>query len=181
MTKINESFEVNDLKLVLSPKIHVDEYSSKIGKDSDIIVVSFLVHDKQAAMDLINFIEVGYDFVLDADLSASEIEPGSYLVFVELMRRLKCVNQIFKIIDDLRGASGFKKSDWKFRYINDDEYYPVTFDNFKKMVPLSPKSYKDNIAGPIEEMLSLSGIPIVESIPVTDSELKALQHAAGIA
>ena len=94
---------------------------------------------------------------------------------------LKSFNICDKIIDDLRGASGFKKSDWKFRYINDDEYYPVTFDNFKKMVPLSPKSYKDNIAGPIEEMLSLSGIPIVESIPVTDSELKALQHAAGIA
>jgi len=41
MTKLFEGFEVSDLVNVLEPKIHIDEFNSKMGKDDDIIVLSF--------------------------------------------------------------------------------------------------------------------------------------------
>ena len=57
---LSESFEVGDLKLVLEPKIHIDEFCSKIGKDSEIVVLSFLINDRQAAIDVVDFIEKGF-------------------------------------------------------------------------------------------------------------------------
>lgn len=175
-----ESFEVGDLKLVLEPKLHIDEFCSQIGKDNEIIVISFLVNDKEAATDIVDFLEKGYDFILDADVSASEVKPGSYLVFVELLRRNRVVHQIFKIISDLQAASGLNIEDWKFRYVTDnDKYYPLTKEALKAHVPLSPRAYKDVVVTPVEEMKKLSGIPVYENIE-KDLDIQAIQHAAGI-
>jgi len=113
MTKITEGFQVGDLKLVLEPYIEIDMYRSKIGNDDEIVVVNFLVNDKQAAIDLVTFLECGYSFILDADISTSEIKPGAYLVFVEFLRRLRIIPQIFKIISDLSASSGINKDSWK--------------------------------------------------------------------
>jgi len=169
---INESFEVNDLKLVLEPTLHIDEYQSKIGRDYDIIVVSFFLRDKQAAIDLVNFFEIGYEFILDADISSSEIDAGSFVVFVELMRRYRAVDQIFKLVDDLKAASGYKRKDWKFKYINEEGYHPLTVENIKEFIPLSPRAYKDNVIAPIEEMMALSGLPIREDDSPIDADLQ---------
>jgi hypothetical protein len=179
MTKISEAFEVGDLKLVLEPKIHIDDFCSKIGKDDEIMVVSFLVNDKEASIDLVDFLEKGYDFILDADISASEIRPGSYLVFVELLRRARIISQILLITSDLTAASGLNKKDWKFRYVTDDKYYPVTKEELKAHVPLTPRAYKEKVISPIAEMKQLSGIPTNESIS-KNLGLQVLQHAAGI-
>ena len=177
--QINESFEVGDLHLVLEPKLHIDEFASKIGKDDEICVLSFLINDKNAAQDIVSFIENGYDFVLDADISASEVKPGSYLVFVELLRRVRIIQQIFKMISDLSAASTLNKNEWKFRYVTDERYYPLTTDMLKKHVPLTARAYKDRVIEPIEEMKKLSGIPIYESND-KNMELETLRHAAGI-
>ena len=179
MTKLSESFEVGDLHLVLEPKIHIDEFCSKIGKDDEICVISFLVNDKEAAIDLVDFFEKGYDFILDADISASEIRPGSYLVFVELLRRARIIQQIFKMISDLTAASGLNKKDWKFRYVTNENYYPLTKEDLKAQVPLTPRAYKERVVEPIEEMKKLSGIPVYESFE-KNLYLQTLQHAAGI-
>ena len=181
MTKINEGFEVGDLDMVLEPKIHIDEYSSKIGKDDEICVISFLVNDKQAAMDVVDFVEKGYDYILDADISTNEIKPGSYLVFIEFLRRAKIIPQLLKIISDLQASSKLNKKDWKFRYVTDEKYYPLTKENLKTHVPLSPRSYKEHVVKPIEEMKQLSGIAVYESVDTSeDMDMQALQHAAGI-
>ena len=45
-------FEVNDLKDVLQPWVHVDEYRSKLGRDDKNCVVSFAIDDPVAAADL---------------------------------------------------------------------------------------------------------------------------------
>ena len=57
-----------------------------MGTDEDIIVLSFVVKDKSPAQDLMMFLESGYDFVLDADVSAGTMEDGEYLVFAEIER-----------------------------------------------------------------------------------------------
>ena len=67
---------------LLKPTIHVDEFSSKMGDDDEIIVASFFVRDKSAAKDLMNWFEKGYDFVIDSDMSPGEIKPNRYLVYV---------------------------------------------------------------------------------------------------
>ena len=48
----------------------VDSYTSKMGEDKDIVVVSFTMKDKAPADDLVKFLESGYSFILDADVSA---------------------------------------------------------------------------------------------------------------
>jgi hypothetical protein len=179
MNKLFEKFEVGDLHLVLEPKIHIDEFSSKLGKDDEIMVVSFLINDKQAAIDLVDFLEKGYDFILDADISSSEIKSGSYLVFVELLRRARIISQILKIIDDLQAASKINKNSWKFRYVTDTKYFPLTKKELKTHVPLSPKAYKETINTPIKEMKVLSGLSIYEHFE-KDFLLQQIQHAAGI-
>ena len=52
-------FEVNDLKDVLQPWVHVDEYRSKLGRDDKNCVVSFAIDDPVAAADLVDLIRAG--------------------------------------------------------------------------------------------------------------------------
>jgi hypothetical protein len=40
-----------------------------MGTDADVCVISFKVAGKEPSADLVSFIEKGYDFVLDADVS----------------------------------------------------------------------------------------------------------------
>jgi len=176
---VESGFGVGDLKNVLSNSIHVDEFKSKIGKDDNILVISFMVNDHQASIDLVNFLEVGYDEILDADISSSEIKPGSYLVFIELLRRRRVIEQILEIVSDLQAASGIKPEDWRFRYINDEEYHPLNAEELKKHVPLSPKSYRDKIIKPIADMKALSGIDVKEEY-VHDDLIETLLHASGL-
>ena len=95
-----EGLQYKDLEGLLKPTIHVDEFSSKMGDDEDIIVLSFFVRSKAAARDLMGWFEKGYDFVLDADMSPGEIKPNRYLVYLEMRRRssaAKNINELLKI------------------------------------------------------------------------------------
>ena len=56
-----EGLEYKDLVGMMKPTIHVDEFASKMGDDDEIIVLSFFVRSKQAAKDLVNWFEKGYD------------------------------------------------------------------------------------------------------------------------
>ena len=67
-------------------ELHVDEFKSKMGNDEDMVVLSFKVGGKEPAIDLVNFIEKSYDWVIDADTSSGEMEDGDYIVFVEMER-----------------------------------------------------------------------------------------------
>lgn len=179
MENIFESFEVGDLKLVLQPLLHIDEFKSKLGKDDKNIVVSFLIDDKNAAADLVDFLERGYEFVLDADVSASEIKPGSYLVFLEISRRRRVFTQLVKILSDLSAASGLSINKWKFKYMKEEGYFPLTVEQFKQKVPLSPKAYRDKFLQPIDDLKVSAGLPVTGDIDHTN-ETRILQHAAGI-
>ena len=75
---INEGLEQNDLKRLILPELHIDEYKSKMGKDEDVIVLSFKVSGREPAEDLVNFIEKGYEWILDADVSAGEMDDGDF-------------------------------------------------------------------------------------------------------
>lgn len=162
---------------MLKPTIHIDEFASKMGDDEDIVVVSFFVRDLQAARDLVQWFEKGYDFILDADQSPGEIKPNRYLVYVEMRRRNAVPEQIQQLLQDLETLTEFQPQDWSMVYKDRD--YQFDLDNFKKLVPLSPREYRERENRDLNEVRIAAGLD-AKSIYEVDQTLKALQSAAGI-
>ena len=174
-----ESLGFKDLDGLLKPTIHVDEFSSKMGDDDDIIVISFFVRDAQAAKDLMMWFEKGYDFVLDADRSPGEIRPGRYLVYVELRRRSTAGGNVEQLLDDLNTLTEFEDSSaWTMHYR--DQEIPFTRDSFDATVPLTPRSYRERYEKDLNEVRVAAGIPVVTTYDRQDRALQTIQSAAGI-
>ena len=179
--RLDENFEVGDLKGILQDWLHIDQFRSKIGSDDKNIVVSFGVFDKAAANDLVDFLERGYDFILDADISAKEISPRKYLVFAEFMRRRRFPEQLLKGISDLRAASKIDPKSWTFRYMKQKTTLALTAENLRKVVPLSPKKYRDLfVKKPIDDLKVAAGIETPGPGISNDPELNNLQNLAGL-
>ena len=172
-----EALQYKDLEGLMKPTIHVDEFSSKMGDDEDIIVLSFFVRSKQAAKDLMAWFEKGYDFVLDADISPGEIKPNRYLVYVEMRRRTAAPKNISELIDDLSTLTEFDPEDWVMNYKGQETQFSP--EEFAKLVPLNPKDYISQTEQGLNEMRAAAGLP-VKKIYKVDQELRALQSAAGI-
>lgn len=179
-----EGLEQNDLARLVHPKLHMDEFKSKMGDDADILVVSLKVKEKDPANDLMSFIERGYDWVLDADVSTGELEDGDYLVFVEMERTPIAAKQITELIQDILNLTGQKLSEWRFQYQKNKLEYPLSSDNIRKIVPLTAdnyiKKYQDNkFNDKIDALKETARINFVKKAPVnnfTDS----LRIAAGL-
>lgn len=105
---------MGDLKRLVNTSLHIDEYKSKMGEDSDVCVLSFKVTGKEAGNDMVAFIETGFDFVLDADVSSGEKEGGDYLIFVELQRTKKLPEQIITMMNDIMNLTEQELEDWTF-------------------------------------------------------------------
>lgn len=172
-----EGLEYKDLDGMMKPTIHVDEFSSKMGDDEDIIVVSFFVRSKQAARDLVGWFEKGYDFVLDADQSPGEIKPNRYLVYLELRRRRAAARQMAELIDDLGTLTEFDSEDWMLH--TNGQHQPFSEENFAAMVPLTPDDYRRIHQADLNEWRDRAGIP-AQKIYATSKDMELLQSAAGI-
>lgn len=135
----NESLRANDLVRLVDNIFEVDSYASKMGTDQDIVVVSFTVEDKDPAQDLVNFIERGYDFVLDADATPGELEKGHYKVFVELERNRRVPEQIMEILDGVGKLTGI--DEFKFRYYKSFHSMPVDQQALEETIPTSKEDY----------------------------------------
>lgn len=137
---LTEGLDYEDMQGQVEPKVTVDEYAAKMGKDKDIVTVTFVVNSKLAGDDLVSWFERGYDFVLDASVSEGEIEPNKYLVFVEMNRRLAVPERIIELLDDLQTLTGLKLKDWTVEV--DDETYDADIDILKQVIILNPNEYK---------------------------------------
>jgi hypothetical protein len=174
-----ESLGFKDFEGLLKPTIHVDEFSSKMGDDDDIIVVSFFVRDAQVAKDLMSWFEKGYDFVLDADRSPGEIKPGRYLVYVEIRRRSTAGGHVEQLLNDLNTLTEFDSDkDWVMHYKKQE--IPFSRDAFDSLVPLTPKSYRDRYEKDLNEVRIAAGIPVVATYDKKDRDIQTIQSAAGI-
>ena len=145
-----ESLEYKDLEGLMKPTVHVDEFSSKMGDDDDIIVISFFVRDQQAAKDLMNWFEKGYDFVLDADKSPGELKPNRYLVYIEIRRRSSAAAHVEEILKDLETLTEFDLADWTMHY--NGETVPFTRETFESLVPMNPATYRQRVEKDLNEM-----------------------------
>ena len=142
---LTEGLHRADLKDCIDNLFTIDQFQSKMGNDEDIITLRFRAVDKEPAIDLMEFIERGYNFVLDADVSSGEERDGQYSIFVELERTTKAPEQIK---DLLAGISQLCDcTDWRFRWYREVGGYDFTVENIEKCVPLSPEEYRNSIEG----------------------------------
>lgn len=172
-----EGLQYKDLDGMLKPTVHVDEFSSKMGDDADVLVLSFFVRDKQAAKDLVSWFEKGYDFVLDADRSPGEIKPNRYLVYIEMRRRSAAPQNIEHLLSDLTTLTEHEGSDWIVTY--GDKEFPWSEEEFARQVPLTPDAYRAATETDLNEWRVAAGLP-VKTVHRTKQDLQKLQAAAGI-
>jgi len=132
------SLRAGDLKDLVDSIFEVDSFASKMGDDKNIVTLSFSVQDKQPAEDLANFLEKGYNFVLDADATAGEQSDGMYKVFVEIQRERGVHDNINEIIDGVAKLAAMDK--FKFRYYKDFKSKDATLAEFQSVIPDYQKS-----------------------------------------
>lgn len=129
-----------DLEHTIKSVFEIDSYKSKMGNDSDIAVLSFTVTERAPAQDMVNFIERGYNFVLDADYTSGEQHDGMYRVFVEIERTKFLPDNIMDLVDGLVKLT--KNQKFRFRYYKSFKSYPVTVENLSNIVPVRKSDYK---------------------------------------
>lgn len=176
---INESLDYMDMEGQLSNRVTVDEYSAKMGKDKDVVTVTFKVNSKLAGEDLVSWFERGYDFVLDASVSDGEIEPGKYLVFVEMERRSRVPERIIQLLSDLETLTGFKLKDWTVEVEGDD--YDADEQVIRQVMILNPNEYKlerekDEKLNEFRNLAGLDSKPLHQD----DAYIKTIKTMAGM-
>jgi hypothetical protein len=137
---INESLKTNDLRHFVSRIVTIDSFKSKIGDDQDVVTLCFEVDDQDPAKDLEHFIEMGYDFVLDADVSPGETDDGTYKVFVELERNKHVGRQIIEMLKGIELLTGIP--DMRFRYFKGFKSQEATIENLETTIPMDKNSYE---------------------------------------
>ena len=133
------SLRKNDLKYMMFDIFEVDNYGSKMGSDSDIVTVNFSLKEKEPADDLVHFLEAGYDFILDADVSPGEMPDGTYKVFVEFERNRDVASNINEMLDGVRKISGV--NNLKFRYHKNFNSQEATVENLAS-IPTDADAYE---------------------------------------
>lgn len=190
---LRENLEAGDLKRLIHNELHIDQYKSKMGTDKDVCVISFKVSGKEPSADLVAFIEKGYDFVLDADVSSGEKEGGDYLVFVELERSEKLPTQIIEIMEDLMNLTEQKLENWRVRYYKFTADNDLTEESLASIIPLTPEAYDskygkdedrvepepEDITKDLDQMKATARVPVTTTAPVNDFT-ESLRVAAGI-
>jgi hypothetical protein len=141
--KLFEGLRAGDLRDQISEIFTVDQYKSKMGKDQDIVVLGFRVEDKYPATDLMEFIEKGYSFILDADMSTGEEQDGKYQVFVELERTKKLPGQLRSLLDGVSQLCDCYN--WKFKYHKDSDTVSFNEEAIMEHIPMDDISYKNKM------------------------------------
>jgi len=133
------SLREGDLRNLIDDVFEIDSFKSKMGDDKNIVTLSFSCKDKQPAEDLSNFLEKGYGFILDSDVTAGEQSDGTYKVFVELQRERGVHENIHEILDGLSKLTNIDK--FRFRYYKDFRSKDADLNEIESTVPDNPDNY----------------------------------------
>ena len=180
-TILTEGLDYHDLEGQMVPVLTVDEYSAKMGTDSEIVTLAFMVNSEAAGNDVADWFERGYDFVLDAQVSEGEVKPGKYLVFVEMNRRTSVPERIVELIQDLETLTAKPIKDWTIK-VNEEEH-PAEVDILKQVIIVSPHVYrekKEKDDEDINKVRELSGLEPVNNLKEQDEEIKSFKAIAGL-
>jgi hypothetical protein len=179
---INEGLEAGDLERLVSPTISIDEYKSKMGSDDEIVVLSFVVQGKEPALDLVNFVEKSYEWVVDADVSSGEVFDGSYIVFVEVDREPTVPDNIIELLEDLKNLTEFDVTDWKIKYSKTKKQLTPELDSLKAGIPGTPEEYRrlvKNHKDDLDKLKTASGVE-VDTVAPKNEFTEGIRILAGI-
>jgi hypothetical protein len=177
---INEGLEQHDLKRLVHNELHIDEFKSKMGRDEDVVVISFKITGREPAEDLVNFVEKGYDWIIDADVSSGEMDDGDYIVFVECDRTQDIPELVVNMMEDLMNLTDQKLSDWRLMFRSSTEEFEVTADNIRNNVPLTAQDYLRRFGNKgLDEMRTAAGVAVTTKAPKNDFT-QNLRSLAGI-
>ena len=132
--------QAKDLRSLVYDIFEIDSFKSKMGEDKDIVVLSLSVKSQEPANDLMNFLEKGYPFVLDADVTSGEQPDGTYKVFVEMERGRDIPQQITEIVDGVKKLADL--DELKFRYYKSFDSMNANEQNISETVPLDVEGYE---------------------------------------
>jgi hypothetical protein len=140
---LTEGLRFGDLKDFVSDVFTVDHFRSKMGEDKDIVVIGFRVKEKHPAIDLMEFIEKGYKFILDGDMSSGEEQDGQYQVFVEIERTPNLPGQLRELLSGVGQLCGCYE--WKFRYQKSNKLVEFSEQTVMENIPLTSVDYEMKI------------------------------------
>lgn len=170
------SLQYLDMKDQIYPTIGIDQYQSSVGKDRDVITVDISVKQDEVAIDLVTWIERGYDWVIDADKSPGEVSDGRYLVFVELNRRTNAPERIIEMLEDLKTLTGMNIDQWRVK-IN-DKIGPATVKYIRSKIVTNPNEYEDK-QDSLNEMREIANLAVTATHDY-DADVVEWQRRAGI-
>ena len=180
MHQLNEGLEQGDLKRLVHTELHIDEFKSKLGRDEDVVVISFKVVGKDPAADLVSFIEKGYTWVIDADVSSGEMDDGDYIVFVEAERNRNIAENIMTMMDDIMNITEQELDEWRVRYYTDNTDHKLDQDSLKKLIPATPEEYQQKFGTKeLDSLKAAAGVRVDTKAPKNDYT-ESLRVAAGI-
>lgn len=175
---LNEGLNYKDMVGLIKPTVHVDEFVSKMGEDDDIMVMSFYVRADGVADDLVSWFEKGYDYVLDADRSPGEVKPNRFLVYIELERRTRVIDQLEEMLGDLETLTEHEIENWTFTFKDQEMAWdPVALEN---MLVLSPREWRRTQEEGLNEMRTIAGLPVKSTLKGKDKDLDIIRAQAGL-
>jgi hypothetical protein len=180
--KILEGLELGDFNRMIHDEVHIDEYKSKIGDDEDIIVTSFKVKSVEAAEDLVNFVEKGYDWVLDSDASSGELEDGSYVTFIETERNKKFVGNLLDLLKDLENLTDIKFNQWRIKYQKVPGEFAANEEKLMEIIPLTIEDYQNFISNKtreLDQIKTAAGVEVTTKAPKNEFT-ESIRIAAGL-
>jgi hypothetical protein len=177
-TMLTESLKHKDMVGHVTPELGIDQFSSQIGEDSDIIVLNFIVKSKAVGDDLVDWFERGYEWIVDADISPGEVLNKKYYVFVELNRRNSAPHRIIELLNDLTTLTDLQLEDWSIKIGTD--HVEADEESIKAALTLSPADYLAKSQGALNEMRELADLPTTATYDRDDAELMEMQRLARI-
>ena len=179
MIRLREGLEQGDLKRLVHTEMHIDEFKSKLGRDEDVVVISLKVTGKEPAADIVNFVEKGYEWVIDADVSSGEMDDGDYIVFIECDRDPAVASNVMSLMNDLMNLTEQDITEWRVRYRSGRDH-ELTEKNLQDMIPKTPQEYREQFGHQeIDKLKAAAGVKVTTKAPKNDST-ENLRIAAGI-
>ena len=138
--QIKESVQNNDLKALIDATVSIDQYKSKIGKDSEIIVMAIKCMVEGPAGDLSQYLETGHK-TLDVDVSTGPDQEGKYTVFIEMERDSQAFKKIETMLEDIKRVDN-EIEEYMFTSYENKEPQPFNKETYQASVLDSPVKYE---------------------------------------